>query len=299
MKNYVFTGVGTALITPMTANGIDYKQMAELIEWQINQGVDALVIAGTTGEGSTLTDSEHREVLKFAVEQVHGRIPVIAGTGSNDTAYAVDLTKFACQIGCDAMLLVTPYYNKATQDGLYESFKAIAEASTKPCLLYNVPSRTGCNLLPETVLRLCECQNIVGIKEACGDFSQIAKLLSLVGDKIAVYSGNDDQIVPLLSLGGKGVISVLSNILPGETKAICDRFFDGDVVGSAELQLQLLPLINALFSEVNPIPVKAALSAMGMCENRLRLPLTPLSAHHQTVLLDAMKQAGLTNMKEC
>lgn len=283
----------------MTANGIDYKQMAELIEWQINQGVDALVIAGTTGEGSTLTDSEHREVLKFAVEQVHGRIPVIAGTGSNDTAYAVDLTKFACQIGCDAMLLVTPYYNKATQDGLYESFKAIAEASTKPCLLYNVPSRTGCNLLPETVLRLCECQNIVGIKEACGDFSQIAKLLSLVGDKIAVYSGNDDQIVPLLSLGGKGVISVLSNILPGETKAICDRFFDGDVVGSAELQLQLLPLINALFSEVNPIPVKAALSAMGMCENRLRLPLTPLSAHHQTVLLDAMKQAGLTNMKEC
>ncbi len=299
MKNCVFTGVGTALITPMTANGIDYKQMAELIEWQINQGVDALVIAGTTGEGSTLTDSEHREVLKFAVEQVHGRIPVIAGTGSNDTAYAVDLTKFACQIGCDAMLLVTPYYNKATQDGLYESFKAIAEASTKPCLLYNVPSRTGCNLLPETVLRLCECQNIVGIKEACGDFSQIAKLLSLVGDKIAVYSGNDDQIVPLLSLGGKGVISVLSNILPGETKAICDRFFDGDVVGSAELQLQLLPLINALFSEVNPIPVKAALSAMGMCENRLRLPLTPLSAHHQTVLLDAMKQAGLTNMKEC
>lgn len=293
MKNSVFTGVATALITPLTEKGIDYKKFAELIEWQIAEGVDALVAVGTTGEGSTLTDEEHKEAIRFCVEQTAGRVPVIAGTGSNDVAYAISLTKFACDVGADAMLLVTPYYNKATQKGMIESFKAIADASTKPCILYNVPSRTGCNLLPSSVAVLADHPNIVAIKEACGDISQVAELASLVGDKIDIYSGNDDQIVPILSLGGKGVISVLSNVLPKETGEICTRFFEGDVKGSAKLQLALLPLINSLFSEVNPIPVKAAMAAMGFCENYLRLPLTPMDEGKREVLLVNMRKAGL------
>ena len=293
MKNTVFTGVATAIVTPLTSEGIDYKKFAELIEWQISEGVNAIVAVGTTGEGSTLTDEEHKEAIRFCVEQVKGRIPVIAGTGSNDTSYAIDLTKYACEVGADAMLLVTPYYNKATQKGLVASFRAIADASTKPCILYNVPSRTGCNLLPSTVLELADHPNIVAIKEACGNISQIAELISLVGDKLDVYSGNDDQIVPILSLGGKGVISVLSNVLPKETVEMCDKFFAGDVKGSAALQLELLPLINALFCEVNPIPVKAAVAAMGYCENYLRLPLTPMEEQNEKKLLSLMVKAGV------
>ncbi len=294
MKQTVFQGVATAIITPMNAAGVDYENFAKLIEWQIDSGVQAIVAAGTTGEGSTLTDEEHRQVLKFCVDQVHGRVPVIAGTGSNDTAYAIDLTKYACEIGADAMLLVTPYYNKATQKGLITSFTAIADASTKPCTLYNVPSRTGCNLLPETVAVLADHPMITGIKEASGNISQIVQLAALCKDKIDIYSGNDDQIVPILALGGKGVISVLSNPMPRETVEICNRFFAGDLAGSCALQLKLLPVIDALFSEVNPIPVKAAMAAMGFGENVLRLPLTPMEPQHEKHLLDCMTAAGIS-----
>ncbi len=293
MKNTVFRGVATAIVTPLTKDGVDYEQFARLIEMQIEAGVDAIVAVGTTGEGSTLSDEEHKEAIRFCVEKVAGRIPVIAGTGSNDTAYAISLTKFACEVGADAMLLVTPYYNKATQKGMEASFRAIADASTKPCILYNVPSRTGCNLLPETVLALADHPNIVGIKEACGNISQIAKLASLVGDKLDIYSGNDDQIVPILSLGGAGVISVLSNILPAETKKICTDYFEGRCAEALAAQLRLLPLIDALFCEVNPIPVKAAVAAMGYGENYLRLPLTPMEPQNEKKLLALMKEEGI------
>lgn len=293
MKNTVFTGVATAIVTPLTRAGIDFDAFGELIDSQIADGVDAIVAVGTTGEGSTLSDAEHKKAISYCVERVGGRIPVIAGTGSNDIAYAIEMTEYACRVGADAMLLVTPYYNKATQAGLIASFTAIADASSKPCILYNVPSRTGCNLMPESVAVLAEHENIVAIKEACGNISQIARLASLCGDKIDIYSGNDDQIVPILALGGKGVISVLSNILPAETKEICTRFFSGDVKGSAELQLRLLPLIDALFCEVNPIPVKAACAALGYCENYLRLPLTPMEKKNEEKLLTLMREAGL------
>lgn len=293
MKNTVFTGVATALITPLTKDGIDYEKFGELIEWQIKEGVNAIVSVGTTGEGSTLTDEEHKAAIEFCVKKVAGRVPVIAGTGSNDIQYAINLTKFSCEVGADAMLLVTPYYNKATQKGMELSFKAIADASTKPCILYNVPGRTGCNLLPETVAKLAKHPNIVAIKEASGNISQIAKLISLCGDEIDVYSGNDDQIVPIMSLGGIGVISVLSNIMPKKTVEICDRFFNNDIVGSAKLQLELLPLIDALFCEVNPIPVKAACAAMGFCENYLRLPLCTMDEKKEADMLELMKKQGL------
>lgn len=293
MKDAVFTGAATAIVTPLTKDGIDYEQFARLIEWQISEGVAAIVAVGTTGEGSTLSDAEHKEAIKFCVEQVAGRIPVIAGTGSNDTAYAIELTKYSCEVGADAMLLVTPYYNKATQKGLIESFKAIADASTKPCILYNVPSRTGCNLQPASVAILADHPNIVGIKEACGDISQVAELCAQVGDKIAVYSGNDDQIVPILSLGGKGVISVLSNVMPRATQKMCEDYMSGNVEEARKAQLKLLPLINALFCEVNPIPVKAAVAAMGYCENYLRLPLTPIEPEHEAKLLALMKEQNL------
>ena len=291
MKNTVFTGAATAIITPLTEKGIDYDRFGRLIDWQIDAGINAIVAVGTTGEGSTLT--EHREAIRFCVERVAGRVPVIAGTGSNDVAYAIDLTRFACEAGADAMLLVTPYYNKATQKGLITSFTAIADASTKPCILYNVPSRTGCNLLPETLSVLADHENIVAVKEASGNISQIAKAVALCRDRIDFYSGNDDQIVPVLSLGGKGVISVLSNIMPAETVEICNRYFRGDTAGAADLQLELLPLIDALFCEVNPIPVKAACAAMGFCENYLRLPLTPMEEANERKLLDLMRKAGL------
>ena len=293
MKNTVFTGVATAIVTPLTETGIDYEAFGRLIDWQIDEGVNAIVAAGTTGEGSTLTDEEHRAVIKFTVDRVAGRIPVIAGTGSNDTAYAIELTKYACEVGADAMLVVSPYYNKATQKGLIASFTAIADASTKPIILYNVPSRTGCNILPATAATLADHPYIVAMKEASGNISQIAELAALTRGKMDIYSGNDDQIVPVLSLGGKGVISVLSNVLPAKTVEICDRFFRGDVAGSAALQLDLLDLTNALFCEVNPIPVKAAVSAMGFGENILRLPLTPMEADNEKKLLALMREQGL------
>lgn len=293
MSNPIFKGVGTAIATPMTKAGIDYEQFERLLNWQVESGVNAVVIAGTTGESATLSDREHRELLEFAVRIIDGRIPVVAGTGSNDTAYAVELSKFACSAGADGLLVVTPYYNKATQGGLYQSFTAIADAVDKPIILYNVPSRTGTNILPETVARLAEHPNIAGIKAASGNISQIAETAMAVGDKIAIYSGNDDQIVPIMALGGVGVISVLSNVLPKETVEICTRFFRGDIEGSRRLQLRLLPLIHALFCEVNPIPVKAALAAMGFGENYLRLPLTPMEPAHEARLLELMRAEGL------
>ncbi|MBQ3816377.1 MAG: 4-hydroxy-tetrahydrodipicolinate synthase [Clostridia bacterium] len=293
MKNTVFLGAATALVTPLTPDGVDYDAFADLIEWQIAEGIDALVIAGTTGEGSTLSDEEHRAVLKFSAEQIRGRVPVIAGTGSNDTAYAIDLTKYACEVGCDAMLLVTPYYNKATQKGLITSFKAVADASTKPCILYNVPSRTGCNLLPAATAVLAGHPNIVGIKEASGNISQIAEEAALCGDQIDIYSGNDDQIVPILSLGGGGVISVLSNLLPKETSLLCRKWREGDAKAALDMQLKYLPLVNALFSEVNPIPVKAAMARMGFGKNVLRLPLTPMEEEHEEKLLAEMRKVGI------
>ena len=293
MKKTVFEGVATAIITPLNENGIDFDMFGRLIDWQIDEGINAIVVAGTTGEASTLTDEEHKEAISFCVKRVGGRVPVIAGTGSNDAAYAIELTKFACEAGADAMLLVTPYYNKATQKGLIATFTAIADASTKPCILYNVPGRTGCNILPETAAALADHPNIVGIKEASGNISQIAKLASLVGDKMDIYSGNDDQIVPIMALGGKGVISVLSNPMPRKTVEMCERFFEGDLEGARRIQLELLPLVDALFSEVNPIPVKAAMSAMGYCENYLRLPLTPMEKSHEDILLSLMREQNL------
>lgn len=293
MKNTVFSGVATAIITPLNANGIDFEKFGKMIDWQIEAGVDAIVVAGTTGEGSTLTDEEHKEAIKFCVEKVAGRVPVIAGTGSNDTAYAIELSKYACEVGADALLLVTPYYNKATQKGLIQSFLAVADVSTKPCILYNVPSRTGCNLLPETVAELAKHEKIVAIKEASGNLSQIAKLISLCGDSIDVYSGNDDQIVPIMALGGKGVISVLSNVVPTETAEMCRYMLEGKTAKAAELQLKYIELIDALFCEVNPIPVKAACAAMGYCDNYLRLPLTSMEPQNEAKLISAMKNAGV------
>lgn len=294
MENSVFTGVATAIITPLNERGVDYPQFARLIEWQIAEGVQAIVVCGTTGEGATLTDEEHKELIRFAVEKVNGRIPVIAGTGSNDTAYAIELTKFACDAGADAMLMVTPYYNKATQKGLIQMFTTLADVSTKPLILYNVPSRTGCNILPETCAVLADHPRIAGIKEASGDISQIAKTAALIRGKMALYSGNDDQTVPILALGGQGVISVASNVLPAQMVELCASFARGDVQKSTQMQLDLLPLMNALFCEVNPIPVKAAMAAMGYCENYLRMPLTKMEPGNEEKLLKLMRTWGLS-----
>ena len=292
-KESIFLGAATAVVTPMTEKGVDYPAFEKLLNWQVEQGIDALVICGTTGECSTLSDEEHREVLQFALDTVAGRVPMIAGTGSNDTAYAIELTKFACEIGYDAMLLVSPYYNKTTQKGLVATFTAIADASTKPVILYNVPSRTGVNIEPATYAKLAEHPRICAIKEAGGNISKIVETAALVGDKLDIYSGNDDQIVPILACGGKGVISVLSGVLPSQTSLMCKKFFDGDVAGAMELQKKYLPLTNALFSEVNPIPVKAAMAAMGFCENYLRLPLVPMEEAHRQVLLQCMRDVGI------
>ena len=289
----IFTGAATALVTPLTGNGVDYPAFKKLINWQIDSGIDALVICGTTGEASTLTDEEHREVLKFAAQVVAGRVPIIAGTGSNDTAYAIDMTKYACALGYDAMLVVTPYYNKTTQKGLIAMFRAIADASTKPLILYNVPSRTGVNIEPATYAALADHPMIAAIKEAGGNISKIVETAALVGDKLDIYSGNDDQIVPILACGGKGVISVLSNVVPRETSDICKTFFDGNVKEAMDMQIKYLPLTNALFCEVNPIPVKAAMAALGFCENYLRLPLVPMEEGHEAMLLQKMRDLGL------
>ena len=292
-QNSIFKGVATALITPITKDGVDYAAFERLINWQIEQGIDALVICGTTGESSTLSDTEHRQILKFAIEVVAGRVPMIAGTGSNDTAYAIDLTRYACELGYDGMLVVTPYYNKTTQNGLVAMFTAIADASTKPIILYNVPSRTGVNIEPATYARLADHPRICAIKEANGNISKVVETAALVGDKLDIYSGNDDQIVPIMACGGVGVISVLSNVAPKETVELCRKYFAGDVAGAMELQKRYLPLINALFCEVNPIPVKAAMAAMGFCENYLKLPLVPMEEAHRQTLLACMRDVGL------
>ena len=289
----IFKGIATALVTPMTSTGIDYDSFGRLIDWQIEEGIDALVIAGTTGEGSTLSDDEHRKVVEYSVKRANGRVPIIAGTGSNDTAYAIELTKHCCDAGADAMLVVTPYYNKATQKGLIQSFNAIADASSKPIILYNVPSRTGCSIEPATYAELAKHENIVAVKEASGNISKIVETAALAGDKLDIYSGNDDQIVPVMSMGGIGCISVLSNLLPRETREICTKFFNGNIKGAAELQCKYLDLINALFCEVNPIPAKAAMNAMGFCSNDIRLPLTEMEDAHRAVLLQRMREVGI------
>ena len=273
--------------------GVDYPAFERLINWQIEQGVNALVICGTTGEGSTLSDQEHRQVFRFALDVAKGRVPMIAGTGSNDTAYAIDLTKCACEMGYDAMLVVTPYYNKTTQKGLIAMFTAIADASTKPLILYNVPSRTGVGIEPATYAALADHPMIWAIKEANGNISKIVETAALVGDKLDIYSGNDDQIVPILACGGKGVISVLSHVAPKQTVELCQKFFAGDVAGAMELQKKLLPVTNALFCEVNPIPVKAAVAAMGFGKNYVRMPLVPMEEDHRQHLLQCMRELGV------
>ena len=292
-KEPIFRGAATALITPLTENGVDYESFGRLIDWQISEGIDALVIAGTSGEGSTLTDEEHRAVLKFCIEKIAGRVPAIAGTGSNETDYAISLTKYASDLGYNGMLVVTPYYNKATQKGLVKMYNAIAEVSEAPIVIYNVPSRTGINIEPSTYAELAKNPKLSSIKEANGNISKIVETASLVGDTMTMYSGNDDQIVPILSMGGQGVISVLSNLMPAQTSLMCKKYFEGDVAGSAKMQCELLPLINALFCEVNPIPVKAAMAAMGFCENYVRLPLTPMEKEHEEKLLALMKEQNL------
>ncbi len=292
-KKEIFRGVATALVTPLDENGVNYEELGRLIDWQIDEGINALVICGTTGEASTLTDEEHREAIKFAVERTAKRVPVIAGTGSNDTDYAVDLTKFACEAGVDGVLVVTPYYNKTSQEGLIRMFTTIADNSTVPIILYNVPSRTGVNIDSATYKALAKHPMISAIKEASGNISALATTASLINGELDIYSGNDDEIVPIMSLGGKGVISVLSNVLPRKTVEICDRFFNGDIDGARDLQLELLPLIHALFSDVNPIPVKAAMAKMGFCKNYLRLPLVELPKEKEKVLFELMEKQGI------
>lgn len=292
----IFTGAGTAIVTPFKANGeVDYETFAKNIEFQIENKIDAIIVCGTTGEASTLSHEEHLDVIRYCVKCVNGRVPVVAGTGSNCTETAIYLSQEAEKAGVDALLVVTPYYNKATQRGLYEHFKMVADSVKIPIILYNIPGRTGgVNILPETVVRLCtEVENIVGVKDATGNISQVAKLMSIAGDKVDLYSGNDDQIVPLLSLGGKGVISVLSNVAPKETHDICAKFFEGDVEGSRKLQLDFLALINTLFIEVNPIPVKKALQLMGMMGGTLRRPLTEMEEDNAAKLEKEMKAVGL------
>ena len=289
----IFKGIATALVTPTTPEGIDYDRFGKLIDWQIEQGINGLIICGTSGEASTLSDPEHRAAIEFACERVNHRVPVVAGTGSNETDYAVELTKSACASGADGVLVVTPYYNKTTQNGLVKMYETIADASSVPVILYNVPSRTGININPETYVKLADHPRIAAIKEANSDISKIVETFSLVGDKLDIYSGNDDQIVPILSMGGMGCISVLSNVIPKETVAITDKFFAGDVAGAAALQCRFMPLIRSLFCETNPIPVKAAMAALGFCDNYLRLPLVPMEEAHYQVMLQNMRDLGL------
>ena len=293
----IFTGAGCAIITPFTAEGaVDYPALDRLLDFQIDNGTDAIIICGTTGESYTLSEAEHSDVIAHTVKYVNHRVPVIAGTGSNDTQTAIMLSKQAEDDGADAVLVVTPYYNKATQNGLKMHFKLIAEAIHVPVILYNVPSRTGCNIQPETAVWLARnVENIVAIKEASGNISQIGHLFAIANGDIDVYSGNDDQIVPLLSLGGKGVISVLSNIAPRQTHEIVQKYHDGDVAGSAKMQLEAMNLINALFCEVNPIPVKKASELMNLCGGGVRLPLTEIEAANAERLANAMRDYGLLN----
>ena len=293
LKQSIFTGAATAIITPFDKNGIDYSTFGKLIEEQIAGGIDALVVAGTTGEASTLTHEEHCECIRYAVEKVEGRVPVIAGTGSNDTAYGIELSKYACEVGVDGLLLVTPYYNKATPKGLIQSFLATADATDKPIILYNVPSRTGCNITLPVYRELAKHERIVAVKEASGNLSAIAELFDECGDSYDIYSGNDDQIVPIMSLGGKGVISVLSNVLPRETHEMTQLCLDGNFKDAAALQLKYLKLINALFCEVNPVPVKTAMAELGKCAVDMRLPLCEMEDANHQKLVGIMKQYGL------
>lgn len=291
----IFRGAAVAIITPMQENReINYPKLAEIIDDQIANHTDAIVICGTTGESSTLTHEEHLEAIRFAIEHVAGRVPVIAGTGSNCTETAIYLSTEAEKYGADALLIVTPYYNKATQKGLIAHYTAIAESVNLPIIMYNVPSRTGCNIQPETAAYLAKnVKNIVGIKEASGNISQIAKLMELAEGQIELYSGNDDQVVPILALGGLGVISVLSNVAPQQTHDMVEKFLNGDVAGSREIQLKALPLIEALFCEVNPIPVKAAMNMLGWEAGPLRMPLTEMEPQNKERLRKAMKDFGI------
>ena len=294
MKSPVFTGAATALITPFDESGIDYNALARLIDWQIESGINALVVCGTTGESSTLTDAEHKNAIEFTVKQVNDRVPVIAGTGSNDAAYALELTDFSCKAGVDGVLVVTPYYNKATQNGLFRLFTAIADKSSSPVILYNVPSRTGVNMTPETVAKLSLHPNINGIKEAGGSISAVAETAQLCGDNINIYSGNDDQTVPIMSLGGKGCISVLSNLLPKETAEMCEKMLKGDTAGARRMQLDYLPLIKALFCEVNPIPVKEAMNMMGEEVGPFRKPLVDMEPANRDRLRRELVNYGIS-----
>ncbi|WP_039657444.1 4-hydroxy-tetrahydrodipicolinate synthase [Clostridium tyrobutyricum] len=293
MKKTIFTGAAVAIVTPFNENGINFEELKRLIDFNIDNGTDAIVIAGTTGESSTMSDEEHKEAIRFTVEYVNKRIPVIAGTGSNDTAYAVELSKYAESVGVDGILVVTPYYNKATQSGLVKHFTYIADRVNVPMILYNVPSRTGINILPETYVELAKHPRIVAAKEASGDLSQVAKIKALCGDNLDIYSGNDDQIVPALSLGGKGVISVLSNVMPKEAHEICSLYFEGMVEESAKMQTDYLELINNLFIEVNPIPVKTVLGLMGYNIGDLRMPLFAMEGKNLEILKDCLKEHKL------
>ena len=293
MKQTIFTGMATAMVTPMTPEGVDYEALGRFVDFQLSQGIHALVAVGTTGESATLSPDERKEVIRFTIDRVAGRVPVIAGTGTNNTQHAMDYSISAARDGADALLVVTPYYNKATQNGLIADFTAIADKVDKPIILYNVPSRTGCNLLPATVEKLAEHPNIAAIKEASGNMSQVVELFARCGDKLDVYSGEDGLTVPILSMGGKGTISVLSNVVPKEAVAMTNAFFAGDVAEAARLQCRYLNLINLLFCEVNPIPAKAAVSAMGFGKEYIRLPLTPMEEGNRAKLLAEMRRLGV------
>ena len=293
MKKTIFTGMATALVTPMTSTGVDYDALGRFIDFQIESGINALVAVGTTGENATLEPEDQTAVIRYTVERAAGRVPVIAGTGTNNTEHVLTNTRNACDVGADAVLVVTPYYNKATQNGLIKHFTTVADASTVPMILYNVPGRTGVNILPKTVAALAEHPNIVALKEATGNMAQMVELVRLCGDKIDIYSGEDGIVVPMMSMGAKGCISVLSNVLPKEAVAMTDACLAGDYAKAAAMQCKLLPLINALFSEVNPIPAKAAVSAMGYGEENLRLPLTPMEPATRAVLYEEMRKLGV------
>ena len=289
MKKVIFRGAGVAIVTPFTADGINFPEFGRLIDDQIEHGTDAIIVAGTTGEAATMNDAEHKEAIKFTVDRVKKRVPVIAGTGSNDTSYAIHLSQYAERAGADGLLLVTPYYNKCTQKGLVAHFQAIADSVNIPCILYDVPSRTGVSIKLTTYVELAKHPNIVAVKEANGDLSSILRLRHACGDELAVYSGNDDQIVPILSLGGQGVISVLSNVAPQATHDMCQLYFDGDVEKARDLQIAYTDLIDALFSEVNPIPVKTAMRLIGWAAGPLRLPLSEMEPEHVEQLKSALR----------
>lgn len=294
MKNTIFTGMATAIVTPMHTDGsIDYEALSRFVEFQIGSGINGLVVMGTTGENATIEPEDQKKVIAYTVEKVAGRVPVIAGTGTNNTEHVLHNTRNACQVGVDAILVVTPYYNKATQNGLVTHFTAVADESTLPVILYNVPSRTGCNLLPKTVAKLSEHPNIAAIKEATGSLAQMIEIMHLCGDKIDVYSGEDGLTVPMMAMGAKGTISVLSNVAPRQSVAMTDACLRGDYAAAAKMQCDLLPLINALFSEVNPIPAKAATAAMGFGADALRLPLTSMEEQNRAVLFAEMRKLGI------